>query len=215
MNFYKLISKIFFVAILFLTAWVHHLNYRLKIESSHPKPVQVWSPPTFDQEPVEVSEPQVELNESATCDLIPQPVPQETTLIHKMESLFKGKLSGKSKDVLEVGKEFKVDPKLLAAIACHESGYGTSQKAKEYNNVTGTLRYDKNSKKWKARQFSSIRECFAFTAKNLRENYIKSGRTSIRSIGAKYCPVGAENDPTNLNVHWVTGVTKIYNELSI
>ena len=35
----------------------------------------------------------------------------------------------------------------------------------------------------------------------------------LKKIGAKYCPVGAENDPKGLNQYWVSGVTSIYNSL--
>lgn len=32
----------------------------------------------------------------------------------------------------------------------------------------------------------------------------------IRFVGAKWAPVGASNDPTNLNQHWVSNVEAIY-----
>lgn len=35
---------------------------------------------------------------------------------------------------------------------------------------------------------------------------------SIADIGAIYAPVGASNDPTNLNSNWVRAVTKLYNQ---
>ena len=35
---------------------------------------------------------------------------------------------------------------------------------------------------------------------------------SIAQIGAIYAPVGASNDPTGLNNHWVKAVTSLYNQ---
>lgn len=32
----------------------------------------------------------------------------------------------------------------------------------------------------------------------------------IAFLGSRYCPVGAENDPTGLNVNWVRNVTRLY-----
>jgi len=33
----------------------------------------------------------------------------------------------------------------------------------------------------------------------------------IAYLGHVYCPLGAKNDPMNLNVHWISGVTSFYN----
>lgn len=35
-------------------------------------------------------------------------------------------------------------------------------------------------------------------------------RMFIAFLGSSYCPVGASNDPTGLNKHWVVNVIKIY-----
>lgn len=45
----------------------------------------------------------------------------------------------------------------------------------------------------------------------LQNNYFGKGLDTIEKIGAKYCPVGADNDPNGLNQYWVPGVTRIYN----
>ena len=36
----------------------------------------------------------------------------------------------------------------------------------------------------------------------------------ISFLGSRYCPVGAANDPTGLNVNWVKNVTYLYNPRS-
>lgn len=61
--------------------------------------------------------------------------------------------------------------------------------------------------------FSSLDEGIDFFVRNLKNNYIDMGLTSIETIQPKYAPVGATNDPNNLNSYWVNGVTKYYNEL--
>ena len=33
----------------------------------------------------------------------------------------------------------------------------------------------------------------------------------ISFLGSRYCPVGASNDPTGLNVNWIKNVTYFYN----
>jgi hypothetical protein len=35
----------------------------------------------------------------------------------------------------------------------------------------------------------------------------------IEFLGKRYCPIGAQNDPTGLNVNWVKNVTYLYNKL--
>ena len=39
------------------------------------------------------------------------------------------------------------------------------------------------------------------------ENYL--GLDFIEFLGSRYCPVGADNDPTNLNIHWIKNVKSL------
>ena len=48
----------------------------------------------------------------------------------------------------------------------------------------------------------------------VRNNYIRwqaAGKTNdfIQFLGARYCPIGAKDDPRNLNSNWVRNVKKI------
>ena len=61
--------------------------------------------------------------------------------------------------------------------------------------------------------FSSLDEGIEFFVNNLKTKYIDLGLDVIEEISAKYAPIGAENDPNNLNQYWVSGVTKYYKEL--
>ena len=49
----------------------------------------------------------------------------------------------------------------------------------------------------------------AATVRKNRERWKKAGSKGdfITFLGNKYCPVGAENDPTGLNKHWIKNVT--------
>lgn len=105
------------------------------------------------------------------------------------------------------GKKYDIDPALLAAIAVHETGNGTSSAVKNRNNVGGMMGKDG------LMYFNSIESGIDAMASNLRRNYLDKGFTSIEDIQRKYAPVGASNDPTGLNNHWVNGVKKYYNML--
>jgi uncharacterized FlgJ-related protein len=93
---------------------------------------------------------------------------------------------------------------LLAAIAVHETGNGTSSAAKNKNNIGGMM--GKNG----LMSFSSLEEGIDKMASNLKRNYIDQGLTTIQQIQKKYAPNGAANDPTNLNSYWTSGVNKYY-----
>jgi len=52
-------------------------------------------------------------------------------------------------------------------------------------------------------------ECACTVQKNY-DRWVKAGKHGkfIHFLGRRYCPVGAENDPKGLNVHWIRNVTK-------
>jgi beta-N-acetylglucosaminidase len=106
------------------------------------------------------------------------------------------------------GKKYEIDPAMLAAISIHETGNGTSNAARFKFNVAGMM--SKNGLK----TYSSVEESIFDMARNLRQNYLDQGRTTIAQIGAKYAPVGAANDPNSLNNHWVKGVQYYFNTIS-
>lgn len=62
--------------------------------------------------------------------------------------------------------------------------------------------------------FSSLEEGIDKMASNLKRNYIDKGLTTIEAIQKKYAPNGADNDPTNLNSYWTSGVKKYYKMFS-
>ena len=94
---------------------------------------------------------------------------------------------------------------LVVAISTHETGYWTSKAFIENHNFGGIM----TSKGLKS--YSTYEEGLDHFVKVLKNYYFDEGLTTIEQIGAKYCPVGAENDPKGLNVNWVPSVTSIYN----
>ena len=101
-----------------------------------------------------------------------------------------------------------LDPKLLMAIAMHETGRGTSSAFRNKKNAMGV------SDAKGPRSFTSVEASIYYMADQLRKNYIGKGLRSVAQIGAKYAPIGAGNDPGGLNRHWVGSVTKYMNELN-
>jgi hypothetical protein len=125
----------------------------------------------------------------------------------EINQVLDGKLTGMGEAIVRAGQKHNIDPALLAAVAIHETGNGTSKAANEKNNVAGMM--GKNGLK----SYASVEESIMDMARNLSKNYLGEGLSSISQIGAKYAPIGAANDPTNLNNHWVTGVTRFLNQL--
>lgn len=114
-------------------------------------------------------------------------------------------------DFINAAVKNKIDVILLVAIAQHETGYGSSQAVREKNNPGGIM--DTATNMQTIRHFATLAEGIDFMARNLYKNYISQGLTTIQQIGQKYAPVGASNDPNNLNRHWIPTVTKIANEM--
>ncbi|WP_059172700.1 glucosaminidase domain-containing protein [Bacillus sp. FJAT-27445] len=109
---------------------------------------------------------------------------------------------------VEAGRKYQISPALLAAISIHETGNGTSNAARFKFNVAGMMGKDG------LKTYPSIRDSIFDMARNLRQNYLDKGKLTISQIGAKYAPIGAANDPTNLNNHWVKGVNKQFAALT-
>jgi len=132
--------------------------------------------------------------------------PPTTSLNEKLPASMKG--LGPSFE--KFGRQYGVDPALLAAISMHETGLGTSRAYTEGNNAMGVS----NSKG--PISFASKEDGIEHMAQTLAmsplySNWRKSG--SIDDLASVYAPIGAENDPRNLNKDWSSGVSKFYNQL--
>ncbi|MEK6190155.1 MAG: peptidoglycan DD-metalloendopeptidase family protein, partial [Carnobacterium alterfunditum] len=106
---------------------------------------------------------------------------------------------------LKSAEKNQIDPVLLASIAFHETGKGSSKMVRERNNPGGLY----NSKAGTFFVYDSLDSGIDAMASNLYRLYISQGLFTIEQIGAKYAPIGVANDPTNLNIHWVPNVSKV------
>lgn len=109
--------------------------------------------------------------------------------------------------IKKVAQDYSVDWRLAVAISMHETGKYTSVAFNDNNNVGGNFRNGN------LMTFSNLDDGIEFFANNLKTKYIDLGLDTIEEISVKYAPIGAENDPNNLNQYWVSGVTKYYKEL--
>ena len=122
-----------------------------------------------------------------------------------LDKHFKGALCGTGELFIKYSIAYQVNPALMAAIAMHESGNGLSAAANDSrHNCFGYMSGGS------IKTFSSLGECIKTSISNLSRNYINKGLKTISAISKKYAPIGASNDPSNLNKYWVSGVSTYY-----
>ena len=97
---------------------------------------------------------------------------------------------------------------IILAISKHETGYWRSNLFINNNNLGGI--YNSSAKKFYS--YETQEKGITAMVALLKNGYFNKGLDTIEKIGAKYCPVGAKNDPKGLNKNWVPNVTKYYTE---
>lgn len=109
-------------------------------------------------------------------------------------------MTGQGAAFMESGMRWRVDPRMLVAIAGAESNFGEL--------ICGPH----NAWGWACpndpADFGTWADGIDTVTRGLRNYYLDEGRTSVSLIQQKYCPVGAANDPTGLNSHWRDNVTR-------
>lgn len=108
-----------------------------------------------------------------------------------------------------VADSYEVDWRLAVAISKHETWDYTSYIFKHQNNVGGLW----NGIKGEFYSYETLDAGIEAYISNLKHNYYDEGRTTIETIQPKYAPIGANNDPNDLNSNWIPGVTRHYKEL--
>ena len=91
---------------------------------------------------------------------------------------------------VDAEKKYGVNAFFMAGIVALESGFATSRRALEDNNLTGYEVYSDSSE---GRLFSSHEESVLHTARHLSKNYLKEGAMyynglSVDAIQLMYCP---------------------------
>lgn len=95
-----------------------------------------------------------------------------------------------SKALVDAENKYGVNAFAMAAIVALESGFATSRRAVEDNNLTGYEVYSDNSE---GRLFNSQYDSIIQTARHLSENYLTKGAVyynglSVDSVQINYCP---------------------------
>ena len=117
-------------------------------------------------------------------------------------------LENKTSDMVKIAKKEKIDPAIFMAIVANETGYGSAPAVKTHNNVAGMMGSGD------LYHFDSIDDGLDAAAKNLNKLYFSKGLTTPEKIGPKYAPIGAANDPTNLNKNWIPNTKQFVKEVS-
>jgi hypothetical protein len=138
--------------------------------------------------------------------------PNDRQIVDRLNRHLGGRFRGQGQAFVNAARRHGIDPALLASIAMHETGNGTSRGVRNNNNPGGLM--DPRTR-WRTQQrFGSLDQGIDAMARNLRRNYIDRGLTTIPQIGRRYAPIGAANDPNSLNRHWVPNITNLYRRLS-
>lgn len=95
---------------------------------------------------------------------------------------------------------------ILLSISKHETGKWTSKAFIEKYNLGGIM-CSTGLKK-----YNSLDEGIDAFVKLLKNRYFLQGLDTIEKIQPVYCPIGADNDPKNLNQYWLPMVSRYYNE---
>ena len=95
---------------------------------------------------------------------------------------------------------------IVVSISRHETGKWTSKAFLNKNNLGGIMCSTG------LKSYSSLDEGIDAFVSLLKNRYFDRGLDTIEKIQPVYCPVGATNDPHNLNQYWLPTVTKYYNE---
>lgn len=117
-----------------------------------------------------------------------------------------GVMKGQEQVVIEIAKKYGISPALMAAIIGAESGWGTSAAIRNKNNPSGQMVGSE------ILAFPSLKAGIEATGKTLNALVVGQGLSTVETLGSHYAPVGAANDPTNMNVNWVPTVKKLMME---
>jgi hypothetical protein len=154
---------------------------------------------------------------AAVATAIPSPAPAEglTGVVAQMTCVAPGDASGLDAMLARAGSPLAgegatfvaeglaagVDPRALVAIAAHETMLETYVPAQSIRNPFGL---------GPGMAFASESDAIALAARTLAGHYLPEGRDTLATIGAKWAPLGAANDPSGLNASWTAGVGAYY-----
>ena len=98
-----------------------------------------------------------------------------------------------------------LDPRMLVAISGAETSFGTYGPSQLIHNPFGM---------GPGRVYASWEEAIAAAASNLAGPlYLGAGQVTIGQISGTWAPLGAVNDPGNVNSNWTRNVSRYYAEM--
>lgn len=107
--------------------------------------------------------------------------------------------------VQQAAKKYNVPFHVAAGIMAHETGRGRSDAWNNKNNPGGIMDPQTNWKQTKT--YRDAETGIDDAVRVMSKNYNRAGG-DLEKMGQIYAPVGADNDPKNLNKNWYSGVTK-------
>jgi hypothetical protein len=107
-------------------------------------------------------------------------------------------------DLIRSAHRYRVDPRLLVAISGGETSFATNGRGPSQYNAWGI---------GPGKSYDSWAHGIDAAAKLLRTGYLDKGLTSLPAIQRKWAPVGAGNDPSNLNSNWLRTNGQFYSDL--
>ncbi len=126
-----------------------------------------------------------------------------------IDHAFQGtKLQGLGKSFVQAEKKHGVNAWFLASIAALESGYGTSQIARDKNNLFGFCAYD-DSPYVSATRFSTREEGIDHVAGYLSKEYLRRGGAHFKGLSVDAVGSSYATDPK-----WADSVSFLMNQLS-
>ncbi|RND84702.1 CHAP domain-containing protein [Lacticaseibacillus paracasei] len=114
-----------------------------------------------------------------------------------------GVLADKESYSIDAAKKAGVNPALIAAIMGTESSWGTSAAVRGANNPSGQMSGGTII------AYPSLEGGIDATGNTLHNLVVTRGLNTVQKLGAAYAPIGAINDPNNLNLNWVPNVNKL------
>ena len=166
--------------------------------------------PTHNLAPQEIA--QIEIQEEPQTEIIMEQIIQEepqaeqpqqieftydmnlltpsNITIEQLELAFAGtNMKGLAEYFIQAEKETGINALYLAGLACHESGWNTSNFARTRNNLFGWQSYDSNLNATK--RFNSKGTCISFVADKIKQLYLSPNGTfhsgyTIESISKRY-----------------------------
>lgn len=130
--------------------------------------------------------------------------PDDAPAIDRMLLRAGSPLAGEGATFVRAGRANDIDPRFLVAVAAHETVLETYGPAAAIHNPFGL---------GPGIVYPSERAAITAAGSILSRGYLAEGRDAIATIAPKWAPIGAANDPGDLNSHWTAGVSRYYDAL--